>query len=92
MPGPIHNLARRYLRNPEWIRTGGEAEPVEQVAQGYYYEVATEDRTPPAVRASGRGWTGYAGPHLPAHQDRRRPAGCPSYGADAWKPKPSMEI
>ena len=45
MPGPIHNLARRYLRNPEWIRTGGEAEPVEQVAQ-VYYEVATEDRTP----------------------------------------------
>ncbi len=45
MPGPIRNLARRYLRNPEWIRTGGDAEPVEQVAQ-VYYEVATEDRTP----------------------------------------------
>ena len=45
MPGPIRNLSRRYLRNPEWIRTGGDAEPVEQVAQ-VYYEVATEDRTP----------------------------------------------
>ena len=45
MPGPIRGLARRYLRNPEWVRTGGEAEPVEQVEQ-VYYEVATEDRTP----------------------------------------------
>ncbi len=45
MPGPIRSLAHRYLRNPEWIRTGGDAEPVEQVAQ-VYYEVATEDRTP----------------------------------------------
>ena len=45
MPGPIRSLARRYLRNPAWIRTGGDAEPVEQVQQ-VYYEVATEDRTP----------------------------------------------
>ncbi len=45
MPAPIRSLARRYLRNPEWVRTGGDAEPVEQVEQ-VYYEVATEDRTP----------------------------------------------
>ena len=43
MPGPIHRLARRYLRDPEWIRVGGDAEPVEQVDQ-LYYEVAAQDR------------------------------------------------
>ena len=43
MPGPIRRLARRYLREPEWIRVGGDAEPVEQVDQ-LYYEVAAQDR------------------------------------------------
>ena len=43
MPGPIRRLARRYLRDPEWIRVGGDAEPVEQVDQ-LYYEVAAQDR------------------------------------------------
>ena len=42
-PGPIKNLARRYLKEPAWIRIGGEAEPVEQVEQ-LYYEVADLDR------------------------------------------------
>ena len=44
MPGPIRSLAHRYLRNPEWIRVGGEAEPVKEVRQ-VYYEVAEQDRT-----------------------------------------------
>ena len=43
IPGPIKGLARRYLREPAWIRIGGEAEPVEQVKQ-LYYEVADLDR------------------------------------------------
>ncbi len=43
MPGPIRGLARRYLKNPEWIRVGGDAEPVEQVDQ-IYYEVPERDR------------------------------------------------
>ena len=43
MPRPIRGLAHRYMRNPAWIRIGGEAEPVEQVDQ-LYYEVATKDR------------------------------------------------
>jgi ATP-dependent RNA helicase DeaD len=43
MPTPIKRLAQRYMRNPEWIQVGGEAEPVEQVAQ-IYYEVAERDR------------------------------------------------
>ena len=43
MPGPIRRLARRYQREPEWIRVGGDAEPVEQVEQ-LYYEVAAQDR------------------------------------------------
>ena len=43
MPGPIRRLARRYLKEPTWIRVGGDAEPVEQVEQ-LYYEVAAQDR------------------------------------------------
>ena len=43
MPGPIRRLARRYLNDPEWIRVGGDAEPVEEVDQ-IYYEVAAQDR------------------------------------------------
>ena len=42
MPGPIKNLARRYLKDPVWVRIGGDAEPVEQVRQ-VYYEVADRD-------------------------------------------------
>ena len=44
MPGPIRGLANRYLRNPAWIRMGGEAEPVKEVRQ-VYYEVAERYRT-----------------------------------------------
>ena len=44
MPGPIKVLARRYLKEPAWVRIGGDAEPVEQVKQ-VYYEVAERDRT-----------------------------------------------
>ena len=44
MPGPIRTLAYRYLRDPDWIRVGGEAEPVKEVRQ-VYYEVAERDRT-----------------------------------------------
>ena len=43
MPGPIRTLAYRYLRNPDWVRVGGEAEPVKEVRQ-VYYEVAERDR------------------------------------------------
>jgi ATP-dependent RNA helicase DeaD len=43
MPGQIKRLAGRYLREPSWIRIGGDAEPVEQVEQ-QYYEVADLDR------------------------------------------------
>ena len=43
MPGPIKRLARHYLKDPAWIRVGGDAEPVEQVKQ-LYYEVADLDR------------------------------------------------
>ena len=43
MPGPIKMLARRYLKEPAFIRIGGDAEPVEQVRQ-LYYEVAELDR------------------------------------------------
>ena len=42
IPGPIKRLAQRYLREPSWIRIGGDAEPVEQVKQ-VYYEVAEID-------------------------------------------------
>jgi ATP-dependent RNA helicase DeaD len=43
MPGPIHRLARRYLKEPAWIQVGGDGEPVEGVTQRYY-EVADRDR------------------------------------------------
>ena len=43
MPGPIRRLARRYLDDPEWVREGGDAEPVDEVDQ-VYYEVAAQDR------------------------------------------------
>ncbi|MBI4310642.1 MAG: DEAD/DEAH box helicase [Chloroflexi bacterium] len=43
MPEPIKRLARRYMRDPQWIRAGGEAKPVEQVEQ-VYYEVAERDK------------------------------------------------
>ncbi len=43
IPYPIRRLTRRYLRDPEWIRVGGDAEPVEEVEQ-VYYEVAAQDR------------------------------------------------
>ena len=44
IPGPIKRLARRYLKEPSWVRIGGDAEPVEHVKQ-IYYEVAERDRT-----------------------------------------------
>ena len=43
MPGPIKRLTHRYLKEPAWIRIGGDAEPVEQVKQ-LYYEVADRNR------------------------------------------------
>ena len=43
IPGQIKKLARRFLKEPAWIRIGGEAEPVEQVIQ-LYYEVADQHR------------------------------------------------
>lgn len=43
IPYPIRRLTKRYLKNPHWIRVGGESEPVEQVYQ-VYYEVASQDR------------------------------------------------
>ena len=43
MPGPIKRLSRRYLKEPAWVRVGGDAEPVEQVKQ-LYYEVADRNR------------------------------------------------
>ena len=42
IPGPIKRLAQRYLREPSWVRVGGDAEPVEQVRQ-VYYEIAERD-------------------------------------------------
>ncbi len=43
IPYPIRKLTRRYLHDPEWVRVGGEAEPVDEVNQ-VYYEVAAQDR------------------------------------------------
>ena len=43
IPGPIKTLAQRYLDDPEWVRVGGDAEPVDQVDQRYY-EIADQDR------------------------------------------------
>ena len=44
MPRPIKMLANRYLKDPEWVRVGGDAEPVDEVEQ-VYYEVAPQDRS-----------------------------------------------
>ncbi|MCH7706080.1 MAG: DEAD/DEAH box helicase [Chloroflexi bacterium] len=43
MPTRIRRLASRYMRNPDWILVGGDAEPVDQVEQ-LYFEVAEADR------------------------------------------------
>jgi ATP-dependent RNA helicase DeaD len=43
MPTAIHRMAYRHLKNPKWVRIGGEAKPVEQVRQ-IYYEVASRDK------------------------------------------------
>ena len=43
MPAAIHRMVYRHLKNPTWVRIGGEAEPVEQVRQ-VYYEVASRDK------------------------------------------------
>ena len=43
IPGQIRGLTRRYLREPVWVRVGGDAEPVDQVKQ-IYYEVPEADR------------------------------------------------
>ena len=42
MPQQIRRLASRYLQNPEWVRVGEDAAPVEGVEQ-FYYEVAAQD-------------------------------------------------
>ena len=44
IPASIKRLARSYLKEPIWVRIGGDAEPVEEVKQ-LYYEVADLDRT-----------------------------------------------
>ena len=43
MPFSIKRLANRYMKDPVWILVGGDAEPVEQVAQ-VYFEVAERER------------------------------------------------
>ena len=43
MPRPIRTLTNRYLKEPEWVRVGGDAEPVDEVEQ-VYYEIASQDR------------------------------------------------
>ena len=43
MPKAIHRMAYRHLKQPTWVRVGGEAEPVDQVRQ-VYYEVAVQDK------------------------------------------------
>ena len=43
IPTRIHRMVYRHLKNPVWIRLGGEAEPVEQVRQ-ICYEVASRDK------------------------------------------------
>jgi len=42
MPSQIRRLASRYLSNPEWVRVGEDAAPVDGVEQ-LYYEVAAQD-------------------------------------------------
>ncbi len=43
MPTRIRRLASRYMKDPDWILVGGDAEPVDQVEQ-LYFEVAEADR------------------------------------------------
>ena len=43
MPAAIHHMVYRHLKQPTWVRIGGEAAPVEQVRQ-VYYEVASRDK------------------------------------------------
>ena len=43
MPTAIRSMVYRHLKNPTWVRLGGEAEPVEQVRQ-IYYQVASRDK------------------------------------------------
>ena len=43
MPNAIHCMVYRHLKDPKWVRVGGEAEPVDQVRQ-VYYEVASQDK------------------------------------------------
>ena len=43
MPTQIRRLIYYYLQEPEWVRLGGEAEPVPEVRQTYY-EVAERDK------------------------------------------------
>lgn len=43
MPAPIHFMVHRHLKQPTWVRIGGEAKPVEQVRQ-IYYQVASQDK------------------------------------------------
>ena len=43
MPTAIHRMVYRHLKQPTWVRIGGEAEPVDQVRQ-VYYEVASRDK------------------------------------------------
>ena len=43
MPLPIRNLSKRYMRNPKWLRVGGDASPVESVEQ-IYYEIEENER------------------------------------------------
>ena len=43
MPLPIRNLSRRYMRDPKWLRIGGDASPVESVEQ-IYYEIEENER------------------------------------------------
>lgn len=43
MPRPIRSMVHKHLKHPQWVRVGGEAEPVDQVRQ-VYYEVASRDK------------------------------------------------
>ena len=43
MPIPIRRMVQKHLKNPLWIRIGGESQPVAEVEQ-MYYEVAVRDR------------------------------------------------
>jgi ATP-dependent RNA helicase DeaD len=43
MPGRLRSLVYSYMKKPDWILVGGDAEPVEAVEQ-VYFEVAEGDR------------------------------------------------